>query len=72
MEMFGVKGFPEDATVPTLVSHVYSETSERAVGLVKQLPEAEGLRLQAIHIGGGQPPERVAREMPWAWPDKAA
>lgn len=65
--------FPRPASViPVQVWHTRAKTPERAEQLVGQLPEAVGLRLQAIEIGHtAQTVESVSGAIPWPWPNKA-
>lgn len=71
MQLFGVKGFPPDGAIPVMVWHTRAMTAERAEELVGQLPQAAGLRLEAIDIGHTAQAEGVFREMSWPWPNKA-
>ena len=73
MRLYGVKGFPPESVIPVLVWHTRAVSPERAEQLVGELPEAAGLRLQAIDIGHtAQTIESVSEKIPWPWPDKAA
>lgn len=72
MRLYGVKGFLPDSEIPLLVWHARAETPKRAEQLVGHLPEANGLRLQAIEIAHtAQTVEAVSEKIPWPWPDKA-
>ncbi len=73
MRLYGVKGFPADVDVPTIVLQVRALSPERAVQLAGARPIAEGLRLEAVDIGGGlaSAGEGVRYEGPWPWPGKA-
>lgn len=72
MRLFGVKGFTPDRAIPQLVWHVRAMTPERAEYLVSMLPQAAGLRLQAVDIGDSCRTEGVFKEIPWPWPNKEA
>jgi hypothetical protein len=72
MQMYGVKGFPPDAGVPTVVLKVRAPGPERALALAGAREIAAGLRLEAVHIGGALPTEGVFYEGPWPWPNRAA
>ncbi|WP_169055106.1 hypothetical protein [Azospirillum sp. TSA2s] len=53
MRMFGLKGFPDGAAVPTVVLKVRARDPERALAAGREI--AAGLRLEAVHIGGALP-----------------
>lgn len=73
MRLYGVKGFPPEGVIPVLVWHTRAMSPERAEQLVGQLPEADGLRLQAIEVSdSAQLVESVSGAIPWPWPDKVA
>lgn len=55
MRMFGLKGFPDGAAVPTVVLKVRARDPERALALAAGREIAAGLRLEAVHIGGALP-----------------
>ncbi|PWC89814.1 hypothetical protein TSH100_04025 [Azospirillum sp. TSH100] len=71
MEMYGIRGIPAGATIPTIAMRVQAPTAERAHALAAARPIAAGLRLEVIHIGGAQDEETVRYEGPWPWPDRA-
>lgn len=73
MRLYGVKGFPPESAIPVLVWHTRAMSPERAEHLVGHLPEAAGLRLQAIEVSdSAQTVESVSQAISWPWPDKAA
>ncbi|WP_434619145.1 hypothetical protein [Azospirillum sp. B2RO_4] len=74
MEMYGVKGFPDGADIPTVALQVRALSLERAVQLAAARPIAAGLRLEALHIGGALKDygEGVRYEGPWPWPGRSS
>lgn len=70
--MYGVKGFPDDADVPSVVLKVRAPDPERALALAGAREIAAGLRLEAVHIGGALPTEGVFYEGPWPWLNRAS
>lgn len=72
MQMYGVKGVPDGAAVPTVVLKVRAANPERALALAGAREIAAGLRLEAVHIGGALSAEGVFYEGPWPWPTRSA
>lgn len=67
MRLYGVRGFPAEAEVPTIVLQVRANAPERVVQLAGARPIAVDLRLEAVDIGCALPTEGVRYEGPWPW-----
>lgn len=50
MEMYGIRGIPAGAAIPTIAMRVQAPTAERALALTAARPITAGLRLETIYI----------------------